>query len=328
VPSVSRSPVDPTLFDPIPRPSFRHRLLVRALPVVRRSGDLTDPEAERRRVLARRRAEPAGLPTWAVPGFTRRFAVERDDSAGFPSWVVTPRARAAGTSPGLTVLYLHGGGYAFGLDPFHLRWVCRLARATGARIVLPDYPLAPEHTWRDSHEALVGLAGRYAVQAAEGGGELVLAGDSAGGGYALSLAQAMRDTGGPRAARTVLISPWVDLAGTTPEETAQATAGDPWLFVGKIDAYAGWWAGSEADLRRPEVSPGLGSLADLPPTLLLGGTRDTLLPGFRLLVRRAAEAGWELTSVEEPGLLHVYPLLPLVPEADRAFRQVLAFLAR
>ena len=76
--------------------------------------------------------------------------------------------------------------------------------AIGARVVLPDYPLAPEHSWRDSHDAIAGLAARWA---AEHGG-IVLAGDSSGGGYALALALTLRDRGGPqpthlRAARAV-----------------------------------------------------------------------------------------------------------------------------
>ena len=45
------------------------------------------------------------------------------------------------------------------------------------------------------------------------------------------------------------------------------------------------------------------------------GTRDLLVPGCRLLARRAAEAGWDLTYVEEPDLIHVYPVLPFIPEA-------------
>ena len=56
------------------------------------------------------------------------------------------------------------------------------------------------------------------------------------------------------------------------------------------------------------------------------GTRDTLVPGARLLADRAVEAGWPLTYVEEPGLLHVYPLFPGVPEAARAWRRTRAFL--
>ena len=76
-----------------------------------------------------------------------------------------------------------------------------------------------------------------------------------------------------------------------------------------------------SDLGRPEVSPALGDLAGLPPALMFCGTRDTLMPGCRLLARRAAEAGWDLTYVEEPGLLHVFPILPFIPEARQAWRQ-------
>ena len=56
------------------------------------------------------------------------------------------------------------------------------------------------------------------------------------------------------------------------------------------------------------------------------GTRDLLMPGCRLLAERAAAAGWDLTYVEQPGLLHVYPLLPFIPEARSAWRTTLEFL--
>jgi monoterpene epsilon-lactone hydrolase len=56
------------------------------------------------------------------------------------------------------------------------------------------------------------------------------------------------------------------------------------------------------------------------------GTRDTLAPGCRLLARRASESDWELTYVEVPDLIHVFPLLPLIPEARVAWRRTLEFL--
>jgi epsilon-lactone hydrolase len=202
-----------------------------------------------------------------------------------------------------------------------VRYAARLASAIGARVVLPDYPLAPEHSWRDSHEAIGALAQRWA---ADDGG-IVLAGDSSGGGYALALALTLRDRGGPPPTHLLLHAPWVDLTTSTPETPAY-DAIDPWLFIGKVRAYAGWWAGSPEDLGRQEVSPGLGDLSGLPPALMFYGTRDLLAPGCRLLVRRAAAAGWDLTSVEIPDLIHVYPLLPYLPEARQAFRQTVAFL--
>ena len=77
---------------------------------------------------------------------------------GFPSYGFLAR----GTLPTRTILYLHGGGFMAPIDPVQVRYAVRLARALDARIVMPDYPLAPEHTWRDSHDALVDLAARLA----------------------------------------------------------------------------------------------------------------------------------------------------------------------
>jgi acetyl esterase/lipase len=56
------------------------------------------------------------------------------------------------------------------------------------------------------------------------------------------------------------------------------------------------------------------------------GTRDLLVPGCRLLADRAAASDWELTYLEAPGLLHVFPLLPFIPEARAAHRHTVEFL--
>ena len=301
-------------------PSRRHDLLARLVPALRRSRELDDEPTERARVEAWHATLDHGLdrtlPTRAVPRFAKRWEATVAD-IGFPCHVLTPRGRPAAR----TLYYVHGGGYMAPIDPFHVRYATRLADAIGARVVMPDYPLAPEHTWKDAHDALVDDAARWA--GSEGGA--VLAGDSAGGGLALSMALSMRDRGLAQASSLVMHAPWVDLSTSTPE-TFAADAIDPWLFIGKVQAYAAWWAGSDDGLGRPEVSPALGDLTGLPRALMLYGTRDLLAPGCRLLARRAAEAGWDLTAVEEPDLIHVYGLLPFVPESARAFRQVTEFL--
>jgi len=154
---------------------------------------------------------------------------------------------------------------------------------------------------------------------------MVLAGDSSDGGYAHSLALALRDRGGAQASSLLLLSPWGDLTTSTPE-TVEFSARDPWLLLANLKAYALFWAGSPEDLGRPEVSPALADLSDLPRTLVFCGTRDTLAPGCRLLARRAVEAGSDLTYVEEPDLIHVYALMPFIAESRRAWRQTLGFL--
>ena len=298
-------------------PSLRHQLFAFAVPRVRRARELDDEPTERARISAWHASLGSALPTGAVPGLRRRYSVEEEDCGGFPTYVLTPRTAPASR----TVVYLHGGAFIAPVDPFQVRYALRLAAALGARLVLPDYPLAPEHTWRDSHDPLVELTATWA--AAPGGA--VLLGDSAGGGLALALAQSLRDRGAPQPTRLVLHSPWVDLTTSTPE-TAEFATRDPWLHLGKLHAYAGWWAGGPEDLGRPEVSPALAELTGLPPGLMFYGTRDLLAPGCRLLSRRAEAAGWDLTSVEEPDLIHVYGIMPGLPEAARAFARTVEFL--
>ena len=105
------------------------------------------------------------------------------------------------------------------------------------------------------------------------------------------------------------------------------SAGDPWLFLGKLHAYAEWWAGSPDDLGAARGLPGAGR-----PRRPAAGA-DVLRHPRHARARAAgcwpaarADAGWELTYVEVPDLIHVYPMLPFIPEARRAWRQTLEFL--
>lgn len=297
-------------------PSPLHELYAYALPRARKATELDDEETELGRIRRWQASLPPGLPTRLVPGFARRYAVVEEDAGGFASYVVTPR-RGTVTR---TLVYLHGGAFIAPLDPAQVPFALKLARALDARLVVPDYPLAPDHTWRDSHTQLADLTARWAGEP----GGAVLLGDSAGGGLAVSVSLTLRDRGGPHADRMVLHSPWVDLTLTAPG-TDDFVRRDPWLHPGKGRAYGRWWAGSDDDLRRPEVSPVFADLAGLPPALMFYGTRDLVGAGCRLLSRRATSAGWAMQAVEEPGLIHVYGLMPGLPEARRAFRRTVEF---
>jgi acetyl esterase/lipase len=294
-------------------PSPTHRLLARAIPVIRRASEVDDPAEVRKDVLARQRKAHGTPPPRAVRGLD----VSEIDGVGFPVYDV----QVTGPSPTRTVLFVHGGGFVGGIDRFHWRFVATLARETGSRVVVPAYPLTPRHTWRDTQPPLLDLFEQLAIQSPGG---VALVGDSAGGGLALALAQQIARRPGPQPTRLVLVSPWVDLTGTTPG-TELVAAYDPWLKLSKLKLYGGWWAGDD-DPARPEVSPLHGDYTGLPRTLVLCGTRDLLVPQVRAAVRRAAAAGVHVTYREEQGLLHVYPLLP-IPEARAAVRDVVEFLS-
>jgi acetyl esterase/lipase len=295
--------------------SLQHAVVSRIIPALRRNMSPEDIPAMRAALTRDNRMAQEG-----PPRDVRRTHEETVSNVhGFP--VFTLWSDGAETSS-RTVLYLHGGSFVRPSNHRHWRFATRLADALDARAVLPAYPLAPEFTVEDSFEEMLGLFEDIASQSPGG---VVLAGDSAGGGYALALAEALRDRGGAQPDRLVLMAPWVDLTGTTPG-VLEAAESDPWLSYPHLSIYAAMWAGTDdpTTLASPRVSPGLGDLEGLPPALVLCGTRDLLKPGCDALFERAEEADWPLEYVVAPGLIHVYPLLP-IPEAREAFGQIVHF---
>ena len=177
---------------------------------------------------------------------------------GFPVFTLWKPGGPSGIldSPRRSVVYLHGGAYVRGMSAWHWKFTSRLADALGARAVLPAYPVAPEYTVEDSFAETVTLVEEVLAVSPDG---VVLAGDSAGGGYALAVAEALRDRGGLQPDRLVLIAPWVDLTGSAPG-TLEAAAHDPWLSFEHLSVYASFWAGSRGSgcPRRPAGESGTG----------------------------------------------------------------------
>ena len=302
-------------------PSLQHAVVSRLVGRLRPSPSLDDVEALRDELVAANRTVDEGPPRRVRAGREEQIGNEH----GFPV-VSLWRPDADGAAPRRALFHVHGGSFVKPVDPRQWSFAVRVADALGARAVMPLYPLAPEFT---VHDSLDGLADAFEEVAAECPDGVVLAGDSAGGGLALALAQELRDRGRARTCvqprRLVLIAPWVDLTGTTPG-TLEASYDDPWLSYPHLAVYASFWAGGSdpEQLADPRVSPLLGDLTGLPPGLMLCGTRDLLQPGCDALFERADAAGWDLEYAVAPGLVHVYPLLP-IPEAKAAVESIVEF---
>ena len=116
------------------------------------------------------------------------------------------------------MLYIHGGAYFFGSIDTHRYMLQRHARKLKGRVFAPDYRLAPQYPFpcalQDCLAAYLWLLKSYSPK------EIILAGDSAGGGMALSILVTMRDQGIPLPAGAILISPWVDLTHSFPSIVA------------------------------------------------------------------------------------------------------------
>ncbi len=215
------------------------------------------------------------------------------------------------------ILYLHGGAYVFDFMASQWSIVTGLVDRTHAEVVAPIYPLAPEH---QVEAGLTSVEALYRSLVDEvGAGNVIIAGDSAGGGLALALAHRLRDAEVAPPGALILYFPWLDatLSGADQPELEQT---DPVLSIDQLREAGRKWSGNQpADHK---ASPLFADHAGLPPVLVLVGTKDLLLSDARRF------SGLHHTAVlqEFPGMFHGFVCAP-IPEAKRALNESAAFIA-
>ncbi|MEX2704637.1 MAG: alpha/beta hydrolase [Candidatus Freyrarchaeum guaymaensis] len=204
---------------------------------------------------------------------------------GVPAeWITTPGAKDQ-----YAILYLHGGGYIAGSIKTHRDLVSRISRASKARALIIDYRLAPEHPFPAAVEDAT-AAYRWLVSA--GGidpSNLIVAGDSAGGGLTIASLVKLRDEGDALPAGAVCLSPWTDLACTGETLRSKAEV-DPFITPEGVEFMAGVYLG-DVDPKNPLASPLYAGLKGLPPMLIQVGTSEILLDDSLRLADRAKAAG-------------------------------------
>jgi len=267
------------------------------------------------RTIQQRRARLDGLADiFPLPDDVERAEI---GLGGVPSVRLTPPG--AGDD---VLLYLHGGGYGGGSARSHSEMAARIARAAGAVAILPDYRLAPEHTFPAALDDAV-AAYRALLDEVEEASRIVLAGDSAGGGLAVAVCVALRDAGEPLPRAITLLSPWLDLTCTSPAWDARLE-GDPILDYSLREAAERYLDG--ADPRDPLCSPLFADLAGLPPTLVLVGTHEILYDDSVTFSDLAAQQGVEVELEIGHELIHVWPIFPNTPEAVASTARIGRFL--
>jgi cation diffusion facilitator CzcD-associated flavoprotein CzcO/acetyl esterase/lipase len=227
------------------------------------------------------------------------------------------RISAPGAVEGRAILYLHGGAYVVGSPRTHRAMGAQIAVAGGALAYLLDYRRGPEHKHPAALEDAL-AAYRELLDSGLDAGSIVVAGDSAGAGLAISLATRLRRAGEPMPAGLALLNGWFDLtlSGASTFANARRDAGltRPWTLAGG-ELYRGG-----ADPTDPELSPIRADLAGLPPIYLQVGTDDLLLNDSERLAERARAAGVDLAYRRFEGMWHDFQLgAPLLREAEEAF---------
>jgi acetyl esterase/lipase len=219
-----------------------------------------------------------------------------------------------------TILYFFGGGFVLGSPDTRRKTAGHLALAAKARVLVPNYRLAPEYPFPAAIDDTV-----HAYQwLLDHGGEpskTILAGDSAGGGLAVSTAIALRDRHLPMCAGIVALSPWADLTCSGESITSRSAADIECTRAGLLEM-TGWYMNG-ADPSQPLASPVFANLAGLAPLLCVVGGDEILLDDSIGLVRNAGTAGIDATLFIASGMQHIFPIWAgSFPEADAAIALV------
>lgn len=234
------------------------------------------------------------------------------DAGGVPcQWITVP-----GVSQDRLIIYFHGGAYATCSPTTHKDLISRLSLASGAAALGVDYRLAPEYLFPTAVEDCL-AAYNWALGHGFEPRNIVLAGDSAGGGLVVSVLLAARDSALPLPAAGVCFSPWVDLE-CTGESMSVNDHLDAFIkyegLFGRAQSYLG-----EADPKHPWASALYADLHGLPPLLIHVGSAETLLDDSTRLAILAKNAGVDVSFKIWDDMVHVWQLFASVlPEGQQS----------
>lgn len=212
------------------------------------------------------------------------------------------------------LLYLHGGGYLNPPASQHWGFWDKLARQADITIIAPIYFKCTNYTGEEAHAAMMDFYLNTAEKYKDK--KIYIGGDSSGGGFALSLAQQLREKDTVQPEEIILICPWVDISMENPDIEKYV---DMDAMLGNLccaDMITDRWKG-DRELKDPMLSPLFGTFDNLGKITLFIGTREVLYPDAMLLYEKMIAQGADCTLHVKEGMSHVYPLFP-IPEATEA----------
>jgi len=233
------------------------------------------------------------------------------------AWAVPKNTRSE-----KAILYLHGGAYAAGCLAYAKGFGGLLAEEMGMRTLCVGYRLAPEFPYpaalNDALEAYRRMLEIYAP------GDILLAGESAGGGLCYCLCLKLKALDLPQPSGIVAMSPWTDLTMAEDRYPDEGSSADPVLSVEGLKYSAQLYAGERAG--EPTASPLFGDLTGLPPSLILAGSEELLLGDSVEMADKLNAQGSPCELHVEEGMWHVYVLYG-IPEAKAALARIRDYAA-
>jgi len=255
-----------------------------------------------------------------IPSSVRRTPIEL---GGRPAVLVEP---SSDPRPG-TILYFHGGSFSLGSPETAMALTGHLVERTGVRAISLDYRLAPEHPFPAAIDDCL-AAYRDLLDDGADPSAIVFAGDSAGGGLAVTTTLAARDAGLPLPAGIVAFSPGLD--HTRSGESMTTKEGVDPFFTAEGMRRTGELYLDGQDPHQPLLAPAvLADLTGFPPMLLQVGTNELLLDDSVRLADRAREADVDVILDVVADVPHVFPAyVGTLDEADEAVDRAVLFITQ
>jgi len=204
------------------------------------------------------------------------------------------------------VLYIHGGAYVMEATDRHVIFCDLLASELNAKVYMPNYPLAPQATYKDAYE----LLDEVYAELLETNLPIYIMGDSAGGGLALAYTEYIIGRGFEAPDKQVLISPWVDVSLSNSDIEALKEVDLILDTYGAIE-FGKLWAGDDSEVKNPLVSPLYGDMKNMPDTLMFVGTDEIVFPDDMLVYDKMVSNGVNVVVAKGNGFWHIFPTFPI-----------------
>lgn len=226
----------------------------------------------------------------------------------------------------MILLQLHGGGYVGAMRNAYRSFAALYSElGHGISVLSVDYRVAPEHPFPAALEDAI-YAYNWLIDRGWESKEIILAGDSAGGGLAMALVLYLKKQNRPLPAGIIAMSPWTDLTASGPSY-AENYHRDP-LFGNTTDSliYNSDYVGSN-DRKNPFISPLYGDFRGFPPMLIQVGSYEMLLSDSVLVAEKAKKAGVKVRLSIYEGMFHIFQMaMRMIPESRKAWKEVGHFL--
>ncbi len=266
--------------------------------------------------LRKRMVEPA----WKVPDC---FTMTHIDMENF-----SMKLLASKENPNMEkiILQLHGGGYMGAVRNAYYVFAGLYNEVShGMSVLTPDYRVAPEYLFPAALEDAV-ASYQWLLDRGWFGNQIIVAGDSAGGGLAMALVMYLRDHGMPLPAGVVAMSPWTDV--TASGESYETNYEKDPLFGNTKESliYLCEYPGDH-DPMDPYISPLFGDFRGFPPMLIQVGSTEMLLSDSVDAAAKARQQGIKVRLSIYEGMFHVFQMAYLnLPESKRAWAEVGKFI--